>query len=127
MSRFLRFAVVGVVGLAADAGMLALLLALVPGLGAFAARLLSILFAVSVTWGLNRRFAFGASGRHLAVEGARYGGVSAAASLVNYLAYSAALLAIPALPPLAALAFGSLVATAFSFAGYSRLVFTARR
>ena len=59
----------------------------------------------------------------IAVEGARYGGIGVTTSVVNYLAYSAALWALPALPPLAALVFGSAVAMVFSYLGYSRFVF----
>ena len=61
--------------------------------------------------------------RHGATEGARYGGVGIATSIVNYLVYCAILFALPAMPPLAALAIASLVAMALSFLGYSRLVF----
>ena len=50
-------------------------------------------------------------------------GIGIATSVVNYLVYSAALWLVPALPPLAALAVGSAAALAFSFFGYSRLVF----
>jgi putative flippase GtrA len=59
----------------------------------------------------------------MAREGARYGGVGIGASLINYAAYAAALALVPALPPLAALAFGSVVATTASYLGYSRFVF----
>ena len=59
----------------------------------------------------------------MAREGVRYGGVGVATSVVNYLVYSAILLALPAAPPLAALAVASLLAMGLSFLGYSRLVF----
>lgn len=122
MNRFARFLFSGGIGFLADAGALALLLALTP-LGPLPARLLSIAFALTVTWQLNRHLTFGPSVRGVAVEGARYGGVGIATSLINYLVYSALLVAFPALPPLAALAAGSVAATALSFLGYSRLVF----
>ena len=80
-------------------------------------------FALSITWSINRHLTFSPSGRGIAQEGARYGGVGIATSIVNYLVYCAILFALPAMPPLAALAIASLVAMALSFLGYSRLVF----
>ncbi len=93
------------------------------GLGPLAARCLSIGFAIAITWLLNRRITFGPSGRGLAAEGARYGGVGIGTSLFNYAVYSALILAAPSLPPLAALAIASASAMALSYLGYSRLVF----
>jgi putative flippase GtrA len=122
MSRLVRFALAGGVGFGADAAALWLLLSVTP-LGPLTARMLSIGFALCVTWQINRHLTFSPSGRGMAREGARYGGVGAATSVVNYLVYCALLFALPALPPLAALAFASLVAMALSFLGYSRLVF----
>jgi putative flippase GtrA len=122
VTRFTRFLVVGGVGFIADAALLALLTA---GLAVdpFLARIVSIGFALTVTWVLNRAMTFGPSGRHVAVEGARYGGVGIATSIVNLAVYAALLAAVPACPPLLALAVGSAVAMALSFVGYSRLVF----
>lgn len=122
MQRAVRFVFAGGVGFIADAAALWLLLAITP-LGPFVARILSIGFALSVTWLLNRHLTFSPSSRGMAQEGARYGGVGIATSIVNYLVYSAILLALPAAPPLAALAVASLVAMTLSFLGYSRLVF----
>lgn len=120
--RLASFAVVGGIGFLADAAALALLLAATP-LGPLVARIVSIGFALTTTWLLNRVYTFGPSRRAVAVEGARYGGVGIATGIANYLIYSALLLAIPALPPLAALAAASIAAMALSFLGYSRLVF----
>ncbi|MCR5857527.1 GtrA family protein [Mesorhizobium sp. J428] len=122
MKRFGRFLVIGVIGFVADAGMLGALLMWTP-LGVYSARLVSIAFALTVTWLLNRLITFGPSSRHVAVEGARYGGVGIATSAINYLAYSALLWAVPDVPVIVALVVASVVALAFSFAGYSRLVF----
>jgi len=120
--RFGRFLVIGVIGFVADAGMLGALLMWTP-LGVYSARLVSIAFALAVTWLLNRLITFGPSSRPVAVEGARYGGVGIATSAINYLAYSAFLWAMPDVPIIVALVVASVVALAFSFAGYSRLVF----
>lgn len=122
MARLVRFALAGGIGFGADAAALWLLLSTTP-LGPLAARILSIGFALCVTWQINRHVTFSPSTRGLAQEGARYGGVGIATSIVNYLVYCALLLALPAMPPLLALAAASLVAMALSFLGYSRLVF----
>ena len=122
MHPLVRFVFAGGIGFVADAAALWLLLAVTP-LGPFTARVLSIGFALCVTWQINRHLTFSPSNRGIAQEGARYGGVGIATSVVNYLVYCALLFAMPAMPPLAALAAGSLVAMALSFLGYSRLVF----
>ncbi|MBZ9844770.1 GtrA family protein [Mesorhizobium sp. CA5] len=122
MDRLIRFILTGGIGFVADAAALWLLLAATP-LGPMAARLLSIGFALCVTWQINRHLTFAPSSRGIAQEGVRYGSVGTATSIVNYLVYCAVLFALPALPPLAALAFASIVAMTLSFLGYSRLVF----
>jgi putative flippase GtrA len=122
VSRIARFVLAGGVGFVADAAALWLVLAVTP-FGPFVARVLSIGFALCVTWQINRHLTFSPSSRGVAQEGARYGGVGIATSIVNYLVYCAILFALPAMPPLAALAIASLVAMALSFLGYSRLVF----
>lgn len=122
MSRILSFVLVGGIGFAADAAMLVLLLAVTP-LGPFTARLLSMGFALGVTWLCNRTLTFRPSGRGLLREGARYGGVGVATSIVNYLVYSGLLLAVPSILPLVALVLASLSAMVLSYLGYSRLVF----
>ncbi|RAZ75122.1 GtrA family protein [Mesorhizobium atlanticum] len=122
MGRLFRFGLAGGIGFLADAVALWLLLATTP-LGALSARVLSIGFALCVTWQINRHLTFSPSSRGMAQEGARYGGVGIATSIVNYLVYCAVLLALPAVPPLAALAIASIVAMTLSFLGYSRLVF----
>jgi len=122
MQRVVRFVLAGGVGFVTDAAALWLLLALTP-LGPFVARILSIGVALCVTWQINRHLTFSPSRRGIAQEGARYGGVGIATSIVNYLVYCAILFALPAAPPLAALAVASLAAMTLSFLGYSRLVF----
>jgi putative flippase GtrA len=122
MQRLVRFVFAGGIGFVTDAAALWLLLTVTP-LGPFVARILSIGFALCATWQINRHLTFSPSRRGVAREGARYGGVGIATSVVNYLVYSAILLALPAAPPLAALAIASLVAMTLSFLGYSRLVF----
>lgn len=122
MKRFGWFAVAGTIGFLADAGMLAVLLNMTP-LGPFAARVIAILFAMSVTWTFNRAVTFGKSRFPLLLEGARYGSVGLLSALLNYAVYAGLLLALPWLHPLAAVVAASLAAMAFSWAGYSRFVF----
>lgn len=122
MKRFGWFVIAGAVGFLADAGMLTLLLNVSP-LGPFAARVIAILFAMSVTWSFNRAITFGRSRFPLLLEGARYGSVGLLSALLNYAVYALMLLALPWLHPLAAVIMASLAAMAFSWAGYSRFVF----
>ena len=116
-----RFALVGAAGFACDA--LALTLLLGAGLGAFAARLVSVALAAGLTWRLNRRFAFGASAGSQLSEAVRYGLIVAFSSAVNYAAYAGALLWLRGLDPLLALAFGSAAALTASYLGFSRFAF----
>jgi putative flippase GtrA len=122
VKRFGWFAVAGSVGFVADAGMLALLLAYMP-IGPFAARVIAILFALSITWVFNRAITFGRSRHPVLLEGARYGGIGFLSAVLNYLVYAAVLLALPWVHPLAAVVAASLAAMAFSWMGYSRFVF----
>ncbi|MBZ9709739.1 GtrA family protein [Mesorhizobium sp. ESP7-2] len=122
MQRVVRFVFAGGIGFVTDAAALWLLLTVTP-LGPFVSRILSIGFALCVTWQINRHLTFSPSRRGMTREGARYGGVGVATSIVNYAVYSAILFAVPAISPLVALAIASLVAMALSFLGYSRLVF----
>lgn len=122
MKRIGGFVLAGSAGFLADAGVLAVLLGLTP-LDPFMARALSVLFALCVTWALNRSIAFGPSSRPVMAEGSRYGAVALSSALVNYGLYAAALTLVPFLPPHAALVFSSLGAMAFSYFGYSRFVF----
>jgi putative flippase GtrA len=122
MRQYFWFAVAGFSGLAADAGMLQFLL-LTTKLGPFWGRAIAILFAMGVTWVINRSRTFSKSRHSLVHEGARYGGVALLSATLNYGLYSAVLLVFPAVPPLIALLFGSACATVFSWVGYSRFVF----
>lgn len=122
MKTLFRFALVGGLGFLVDAGVLQLLLSLTH-LGPFLARAVAIAAAMLVTWQCNRLFTFGASGRGLVSEGLRYGSVGIASACVNYAVYSALILAIPSLPPVAALVLASISALSLSFMGYSRVVF----
>jgi putative flippase GtrA len=120
MKKLLWFLAAGSIGFVIDVGMLTLL---ADSLGPFVARAIGIAMAVMATWIFNHTFTFGQSGRSLAVEGFRYGSVGLTSALLNYAVYTALLVSIPVLRPLAALVLASASATAFSFFGYSRFVF----
>lgn len=122
MRRLGFFAVAGAVGFAVDAGVLWFFLHF-GLLGPFSARVIAIAAAMACTYLINRTLTFGASTRSVAAEGARYGGVGVASALLNYAIYTGCLLALPWLSPFLALAAGSGLATAFTYFGYSRLVF----
>jgi len=122
MRRVVAFALTGGAGFLVDAGLLFLLLRLT-ALGPLSARVVAIAAAMLFTFWANRTFTFGRSGRGLAAEGARYGGVGVSAALLNYALYCALVLVFPGLSPLLAVAAASLAAMAWSFAGYSRFVF----
>jgi putative flippase GtrA len=122
VKRFGWFVVAGTIGFVADAGMLALLLATTP-MGPLTARIIAILFALTITWSFNRSLTFGRSRYPMLLEGARYGSVGLLSATLNYAIYAAALLIVPSLHPLAAVVLGSGGALAFSWAGYSRFVF----
>ena len=122
MKKLAWFVAAGGIGFAVDAGVLGLLLAFTPA-GPFIARAIAIAVAMATTWALNRTFTFGRSDRPILEEGVRYGSVGLLSAVVNYALYSALLISIPELRPLAALVLASLAAMAFSFFGYARFVF----
>ena len=119
-----RFATAGLAGLLADVAVL--YLALFLSAGVVFGRVLSFLAAVWVTWQINRRYTFAGAriespwrqfGRYLL---AMLGG-----GLVNFLAYTAAVLLLPAHPltPAAAVALGSLAGMGVNFTSSKLLVF----
>ncbi|WP_083438122.1 GtrA family protein [Caldimonas brevitalea] len=55
-AQFLRFAVVGIIGFAVDAGILYVTLNI--GFGPYIGRVISFVCAVIATWQINRRFTF---------------------------------------------------------------------
>lgn len=122
MRRQAGFVLAGGTGFATDASVLVALTAWV-GIDPFVARLASFTVAMAATWAINRRLAFGPSGRSLHAEGLLYGGVAISVGLFNYLVYAGLLLALPGLWPLAALVVSSGTAMVLSWLGYSRLVF----
>jgi putative flippase GtrA len=121
-ARFFRFVLVGGLGFAVDAGLLALL-----HHGAevdpFISRVFSIAGAALFTWRMNRAVTFGASPTSQTTEGLRYAVVAALTAGLNYLLYALALTLWPTVPPVAAAIIATLIAMGVSYIGYSRFVF----
>ncbi|KGF70296.1 membrane protein [Hoeflea sp. BAL378] len=120
------FLFAGAIGFAVDMGVLWLLLQF-RLLDPFSGRVLAIGAAMLCTYMINRTFTFGRSHRKVSVEGARYGSVGIASALINYTVYSGSLIAFPFISPYLALILGSGSATVFSYLGYDRFVFGAKK
>lgn len=125
--EFLSFAVVGVIGLGVDLGVLYLL---APLFGWYGARVISFLAAASTTWALNRRFTFAhrPSGVSIGREYLGYLLTMLGGALVNYTTYVLTLhwIAGPWAPALG-VALGSCAGLAVNFLSARHLVFGARR
>lgn len=123
--QFLRFAVVGTIGFIADASALQLLIKVI-GMGLFSGRLVSFLFAATVTWILNRTYTFraGNTGKRTG-EWVRYVFVNGIGGVINYGVYAACILSFSVAReyPVLGVAVGSLVAMMFNFFANRHLVF----
>jgi putative flippase GtrA len=124
-AAFSRFLGVGLVGLAVDASIFtAMDLAHVrPEIS----RAVSLGVATLVTWRLNRRHTFGASGRRPGVEAARYAAVALCAQGFSYAVFLSLVYAAPALPRLMALLVGAGLAAVAGFAGHKLFAFAPTR
>jgi len=123
--RFLRFGLVGTLGFIVDAGVMQLLVS-VGGAGAIEARAVSIPAAVFATWLLNRSFTFRKAQDYAALPSlARYVAVSAAGAGVNFLVYTALVVASTAMAsrPIIPLAIASIVALVFNYLGSKHFAF----
>ena len=125
--ELLRFAIAGVIGFLVDAGVLYGMLAL--GAGYFVGRAVSFVVAVWSTWQFNRRFTFVSDSNKSAwTEWWHYLLAMLGGGLVNYAAYSAAILILPksTLLPLIGVAIGSLAGMTVNFVSAKLWVFRAR-
>jgi putative flippase GtrA len=125
--ELVRFVIAGVFGFVVDAGVL--YIALAAGLGYFAGRAVSFLCAVWATWQINRRYTFVSDRSESTwVEWWRYLAAMSAGGVVNYGAYSAAVLTLKGLPflPIVAVAAGSLAGMVVNFATAKLWVFRQR-
>lgn len=124
--QFGRFALAGLAGLAVDAAVLYLALAL--GAGYYLGRLGSFLSSVWCTWQINRRatFDYGLIGPAWR-QWWRYLGAMLGGGILNYLAYSLVVMYGPPHPllALAGVCAGSLAGMVLNFASAKLLVFRA--
>lgn len=116
-----RFVGVGVAGLTVD-------MLVFTGLHLFsatpaAARAASLGVATAVTWALNRRFTFAATGRLKRLEMSRYAIVVLFAQGISYAVFLSLIAAVPPFPAQAALLVGAVSATAFSYLGQRLFTF----
>lgn len=122
----LWFLSVGVVGLSVDM-MVFSALHDGAGLGKEAARAISLPVATVVTWTLNRRLTFGASGRKRRHEVGRYALVTVCAQGISYVTFLGVCALLPHLPPQFALLCGAAFATLFSYTGQRFFTFAPAR
>jgi putative flippase GtrA len=120
--KLFSFAFAGGSGFVIDMSVLWLLLNLT-GMGPFSARVVSIAFAMTSNFLINRTFTFGGSGRTIVEEGARYSSIGLIGAGLNYLIYAVLLLAIPGFSPFWATFIAVALVSVFSYFGYSRFVF----
>jgi len=109
------FVFVGVIGLAVHTGAFTVFFWL--GFGKALSWLCALAVATTVTWQLNRRITFTATGRRKREEIGRYAIVTAIAQGVSFLTFLAVCDFAPKLPPQVAVIVGAVVATAFSYSG----------
>ena len=124
-SGFLVFCLVGLFGLIVDAGALVALIKYAD-LNAFAARVLSIAFAVSVTWAAHRLWTFRTIGSKRLPEWMRYQLTSALGAAVNFSTYSILLVSQDQMSPFFALVISSICALVVNFLGARFFAFGAR-
>ena len=112
----------GGLGFGVDAGLTELLIAV--AINPVAARILAIAVALSVTFLLNRYFAFqAATFGTLLQQGARYFVISIGSIIVNFSGFMVLLTFVPTLRPVWCVAFGSALAMLFSYVGYLHFAF----
>ncbi|MEE8444456.1 MAG: GtrA family protein [Alphaproteobacteria bacterium] len=121
-SSFLRYSLIGAVGLAADMALLALFTA--TGVAEpLVARLGSLLGALTLTWWLHRGFTFGVAAPDRFPEWCRYLATNAVGAALNYLTYTVLVLTAPAIGIYGALLCGSVLAWIANYWGARNIVF----
>ena len=124
--QFLKFGMVGVVGLVVDTSVLYLLMFGV-GIGPYGGRVPSFLAAATATWALNRNFTF--RGQHTGPihrQWAKFLATNAIGGLVNYTVFAALIASGEpfARHPVLAVAAGSIAGMFFNFTAAKTMVFT---
>ena len=129
LGRFLKFGLVGAVGLAVDASVLTGLIEGF-GLGPYSARLVSYFAAVTTTWALNRRFTFavGDSGSRI-TEWGRFTLANSIGGVANYGVFAALVATSPFFyaHPVVGIVIGASVSWVFNYHASKRLVFDQAR
>ncbi len=110
-----RFLGVGLTGLAVQTIVFSVLFRF--GADKSLAWLIGMLLATGVTWALNRRFTFGASGRRRRHELLRYALVTAVAQGVSFALFHGFLAFLPLIPPQIDVILGAVLATSVSYSG----------
>ncbi len=126
----LRFALIGAYGFLIDAGVLQALAWL--GVNLFVGRTVSYLFAAVATWGANRALTFGAQSKSLpglVAEWLHYVLASLAGGVVNYAAFTAAVISSQTIKgvPTIGVAIGAVAGMCVNYFLYSKLVFHSRK
>jgi len=111
-----RFLSIGLIGLAVDSSVFAALFYFAH-LDKALARAVAMPVATCVTWALNRRHTFQATGRAKHHEVGRYAAVTICAQAISYGVFLAICSLFPKLPPNIALVVGAVVAAGFSYSG----------
>jgi len=126
-SQFVRFAAVGVAGLAVDTAVLYGALAL--GAGLYSGRVVSYLAAATTTWALNRQFTFAShADESKLAQWAKFLAANALGGLVNYSVYAALVATSPLVVtmPVIAVCAGSIAGLAVNFTLSRKFVFRIR-
>ena len=121
-----RFLTVGLIGLTVDSVLFSFLLHVVH-LDKEIARAISMPIATSVTWVLNRRLTFQATGRRKREEVGRYAIVTVCAQGISFGIFLLVCALLPKQPPLYALFAGAGIAAFFSYAGQRFFTFAPTR
>lgn len=126
-SQFVRFAAVGVAGLAVDTAVLYGVLAL--GAGLYSGRVVSYLAAATTTWALNRQFTFASrEDENKLTQWAKFLAANALGGLVNYSVYAVLVANSPLVVtmPVIAVCAGSVAGLAVNFTLSRKFVFRIR-
>ena len=122
LAHWLGFLASGGAAFATDAAVLEALIHLT-ALSPLLCRLLAFPCAMVVGWQMHRRFTFAVKTPATVREFLTFAAVGWSAAAVNYAVFAGLLLALPSLPPLAALVASSAIAMVYSYFGYRFRVF----
>lgn len=123
--QFLKFGIVGVIGLLVDIGALEFCMTMF-GMGPYAGRLVSFLVAASVTWICNRLFTFRGQGAGPAhVQWVKFLAACTGGFALNYGTYAALIATVPLVHdhPSLGVAAGAIAGMFFNFFAARRVVF----